>query len=118
MKTLALVLLCSCAPQLAATPASYPFVEVDESLEGSRVSRSAAIALLAMRAEAEAECTAKAIDCESRAKVALVKLDSETRRANTNAWWAIYGPGLFGCGVVVSAILGALGGFLMGGLNK
>jgi hypothetical protein len=93
-------------------------VRVDESLTGAVVSRDAAIAILSKREQARAECNAKVIGCEARAKVLTSQRDSEIKRADENAWWAIHGPGLFGAGVGVSVIVGVVVGVLFGGLVK
>lgn len=118
MKVLALLLLCSCAPVVTGIPSSLPYVQVDDTIDGVRVSRQAAIAILARQEKAAAKCATEAIDCKARASVLQSQRDSETKRADRNEWWAVNGPGLFGAGVAVSAIVGAVVGVLFGGLLK
>lgn len=118
MRILALICLCSCAPVATAIPSSLPYVHIDGSLAGSVVSREAAIAILSRQEMKAAQCRAREIDCEARLKTMQTQRDSETKRANENAWWSIYGPGLFGGGVAVAFIVGGVVGVLFGGLVR
>lgn len=118
MRILALICLCSCAPVVTAIPSSLPYVRVDDTLAGAVVSREAAIAILSRQELKAAQCRAREIDCEARVRTMQTQRDSETKRANENAWWSIYGPGLFGGGVAVSFIVGGVVGVLFGGLIK
>ncbi len=118
MRALAVLLLCSCAPVVTAIPSSLPHVYVDETIDGVRVSREAAVAILSMRENVRAEHDQKTIDFEAKIKLMQTQLDSETKRADTHAWWAVHGPGLFGGGVAVAIIIGAVCGVIFGGLLK
>ena len=115
MRILALTCLCSCAPVVTAIPSSLQYVRVDDTLAGAVVSREAAIAILSRQELKAAQCRAREIDCEARVQT---QRDSETKRANENAWWSVYGPGLFGGGVAVSFIIGGVVGVLFGGLVR
>lgn len=118
MKIAALLLLCSCAPVVTAIPSSLPYVFVDESLTGAVVSRDAAIAILSRQEQTKAKCEARAIDCEARVRTMQIQRDSEAKRANENAWWSIYGPGLSGAIGAISFVVGGVVGVLFGGLVK
>lgn len=104
MRVLALVLLASCAP--VVQPASLPQLRIDDTLQGHVVSRGAAEVIVTKRLQDKKACDARVTDCETKTKVLTFERDQQKKRADGNAWWSTYGPGLLGAGIPSAFLTG------------
>jgi len=102
------MLLASCANM---SPASLPFVRIDPSLTGAVVSRDAAIAIAAKRADDRAKCAAEQIDCDARALMLKQALAEQSSVAQKNLWWGTYGGLLVLGGILTGLAAGFAAGF-------
>jgi hypothetical protein len=108
VRAAALLLLASCAPVVA--PSSLPFVTIDDSIPGAKVSRQAAEVWVIKRKQDAATCDARVTDCETRAKIAEYDAEEQRRVAGKAVFWQRWGPPL----VVTSTLTGAaVGAFLL-----
>lgn len=76
---------------VTAIPSSIPYVHIDPELTGAVISREAAIAVAARRADDRIKQMRAMIDAEAKLRALEHERDDAVKLADKHSWWGNYG---------------------------
>lgn len=96
LTALTCLVLCCCATVRPAIPSSLPLLQVDESLNGARISPEGMRVVLKKREQERAAHEKRVADLLRDNRGLAMERDASDKRAAQNAFWSDWGPTIAG----------------------